>query len=81
MTTLNTLPVGWGGHRVGRHDAVGAFLFYLWWVLGVTITASAAVFGAPFWFDLLQQLIQIRGTGAKPATNRDRRQTDAPATH
>ena len=77
MTTLNTLPVGWGGHRTAPADPVGTFQFYLWWVLGVTVTASAAVFGAPFWFDLLQQLIQIRGTGAKPATNRDRRQPSA----
>lgn len=77
MTTLNTLPVGWGGHRTVPADPLGEFMFYLWWTLGVTITASAAVFGAPFWFDLLQQLIQIRGTGAKPATNRDRRASDA----
>ena len=77
MKTLNTLPVGWGGHRIVPVDPMGEFLFYLWWVLGVAITASAAVFGAPFWFDLLQQLIQIRGTGAKPATNRDTNQSDA----
>jgi hypothetical protein len=77
MTTLNTLPVGWAAHRTAPADPMAAFMFYLWWALGVAITASAAVFGAPFWFDLLQQLIQIRGTGAKPAPNRDRRQSDA----
>ena len=35
-------------------------------VLGWTITATSALFGAPFWFDWLQTLVQLRGTGAKP---------------
>lgn len=70
MATLNTLPVGWAVPRHVPSAPGAAFQFWLWWILGVAITASAAVFGAPFWFDLLQQLIQVRGTGAKPATNR-----------
>jgi hypothetical protein len=77
MTTLNTLPVGWAVPRPVPAEPARAFVFWLWWIFGVAITASAAVFGAPFWFDLLQQLIQVRGTGAKPAPNRDRRQSDA----
>jgi hypothetical protein len=36
------------------------------------VTASTAVFGAPFWFDLLQRLVQIRGTGIKPAADRNK---------
>jgi len=82
MATLNTLPVGWAVHRTVPADTPGAWLFYLRWALGVAITASAAVFGAPFWFDLLQQLIQIRGTGTKPATNSDSKKPDvtSPAT-
>jgi hypothetical protein len=43
---------------------------YLWsWfiqMMGWLITATAALFGAPFWFDLLQRLVQLRGTGAAP---------------
>ena len=35
-------------------------------LFGVLITASAAMFGAPFWFDLLQGLVQLRSTGPKP---------------
>jgi hypothetical protein len=34
---------------------------------GLLITASSALFGAPFWFDLLQHLVELRGTGPKPA--------------
>jgi hypothetical protein len=37
-----------------------------WDCLGVLITASAAMFGAPFWFDMLQRLVQLRSTGPKP---------------
>jgi hypothetical protein len=35
-------------------------------LLGWLITAVASVFGAPFWFDLLQKLVRIRGAGPKP---------------
>lgn len=35
-------------------------------LLGWLITAVASVFGAPFWFDLLQKLVQLRGSGPKP---------------
>jgi hypothetical protein len=33
---------------------------------GWIITASASLFGGPFWFDLLKNLINLRGTGTKP---------------
>jgi hypothetical protein len=79
MKTLNTLPVGWGFQRHAPAAMGSRILFYLEWALGVAITGSAAVFGAPFWFDLLQQLIQVRGTGAKPATNRDREKAGTPS--
>jgi hypothetical protein len=34
--------------------------------VGWLVTAAAALFGAPFWFDLLQRLVNLRGTGTKP---------------
>lgn len=51
---LQTLPIGWQS-GFDRFAIIGWF-----------ITATATLFGAPFWFDLLQQLIRIRGTGPKP---------------
>jgi hypothetical protein len=85
---LMTLPVGWSkGDRktmtVPRlHWQTWASELDPWFhcswphiwphFLGWLITASAAVFGAPFWFDLLQRLIQVRGTGTKPLTARER---------
>jgi hypothetical protein len=35
-------------------------------VAGWIITASTALFGAPFWFDLMQRVVRLRSTGARP---------------
>ncbi len=37
-------------------------------LLGWILTALAISLGAPFWFDLLNKIIQLRGTGPKPKT-------------
>jgi len=36
-------------------------------VLGIFLTALAARQGAPFWFDVLKRVVNLRGTGANPA--------------
>jgi len=36
-------------------------------LLGILISALAAMQGAPFWFDILKKLVNIRGTGSNPA--------------
>lgn len=63
------LPIGWPNGRLARDCAVtgtaciaAAGTSLAGWVL----TAFAALFGAPFWFDLLQRFVSIRGTGPKP---------------
>lgn len=47
-----------------------AKLYYLWqWVptlCGWLITGFAASRGAPFWFDILKRLVNVRGTGPRP---------------
>jgi len=35
-------------------------------LIGYLLTALAISFGAPFWFDLLNKLVQLRGAGKKP---------------
>jgi len=55
--TLWTLPVGWSDR---------AILDPLEWC-GWIVTASTVLFGAPFWFDLLNRLGNIRGAGASPS--------------
>ncbi|MGZ8290377.1 MAG: hypothetical protein ACXWVG_15200 [Telluria sp.] len=60
INALLTLPIGWQNFPT-RVDAAFAMQ-----VAGWLVTASTALFGAPFWFDLLQKAIQVRGTGEKP---------------
>jgi hypothetical protein len=58
---LSALPVGWSGPP----ESVSAVLKG---IPGWLATASSVLFGAPFWFDLLQRLVNLRGTGHKPET-------------
>lgn len=63
LQNLN-LPIGWGGGRpiLGIRD-------FLLMLAGWCITALAASFGAPFWFDLISKLVPLRSSGAKPAAS------------
>jgi hypothetical protein len=81
LDTLGTLPVGWDNHRAWS-TAERPWPPYAWlsFVVGLLVTASSAVFGAPFWFDLLQSLVQIRSTGAKPPADRDKDKPGVSAT-
>jgi hypothetical protein len=39
--------------------------------VGWLITALAALFGAPFWFDLLQSFVRLKGAGPSPQEKKD----------
>jgi len=56
-----TLPIGWQGFPPA-FDADFALQ-----VAGWLVTASTTLFGAPFWFDVLQRAVNLRSTGTKPA--------------
>jgi hypothetical protein len=57
---LWTLPIGWTSFP----PVLGAD--FLLQIAGWVITAATALFGAPFWFDILQRAMHMRGTGSKP---------------
>jgi hypothetical protein len=40
-------------------------------ILGWLITAGATMFGAAFWFDTLQQIIRLKGSGPSPLEKRE----------
>ncbi|HWV14248.1 MAG TPA: hypothetical protein VN030_02370 [Cellvibrio sp.] len=62
---LQALPIGWNnGFSLSAITASMAF--------GWLISASASLFGAPFWFDLLKTVVRLRGTGTKPDTDSDK---------
>ncbi|WP_322754081.1 hypothetical protein [Frankia sp. Cas3] len=64
------LPLGWSGLDSDRSDPrripgdVGDWALK---IFGWLLTALALSLGAPFWFDLLGRLVNMRSTGPKPA--------------
>jgi hypothetical protein len=73
-TTLSKdlkLPIGWST-ETRPADRAG----WLAKVLGLLLSAGAASFGAPFWFDVLDKFMNIRGAGKKPAKVEDQQLPD-----
>lgn len=66
---LETLPLGWQS-RPSIQAVKRAFNEDLgWWLLklfGLALTAFATTLGAPFWFDAMNNLINLRMTGSRP---------------
>ncbi|MGN6533021.1 MAG: hypothetical protein ACTHK0_14865 [Ginsengibacter sp.] len=63
------LPIGWKAANVkdGR-TFMNNFTKHL---AGWLATILAIMMGAPFWFDILNKISNLRGTGPKPASNSD----------
>jgi hypothetical protein len=62
------IPVGWSTSTSphGWASALGK-------VLGLLVTAFALLLGAPFWFDLLGKVSQLRGAGPPPTDKKSAR--------
>jgi hypothetical protein len=58
------LPVGWSLETWSEFKSPVDWIEVL---LGWLVTAFATLFGAPFWFDALQQIARLKGTGPSPA--------------
>jgi hypothetical protein len=63
VTTLSqfTLPIGWTTSPITEWDWVQK-------VIGLALTTLAVSLGAPFWFDLLKNLANLRSSGPAPKT-------------
>ena len=63
-------PTGWTQlpRELDLNDQVqrNRILFWLLKLAGWVITAAAAMQGAPFWFDILKKLVNVRSTGTNP---------------
>jgi len=71
LEQLNTLPsplgLGWEKSLAEQYnEAEKKWLMVISKLGGWLITALAVSLGAPFWFDLLQKVIQIRSAGKRP---------------
>ncbi|RLJ15722.1 hypothetical protein DJ030_17755 [bacterium endosymbiont of Escarpia laminata] len=71
-----SLPLGWDSESVtkfwqNREDVKGDKENRLWAVLvkitGLLITILSISMGAPFWFDLLNKLVDLRSVGKRPS--------------
>ena len=56
--TFEALPIGWDNVAGGWHDSFKR-------IVGWLITTAAISLGAPFWFDLLGKVANLRGSGAE----------------
>lgn len=60
------IPIGWTSNNVPH----GSWLEFLWGlfikIIGISFTAFALLLGAPFWFDLINKIVNLRGAGKKP---------------
>ncbi|HTR16399.1 MAG TPA: hypothetical protein VMI52_05115 [Acetobacteraceae bacterium] len=73
-----SLPLGWADHgffsvwdQNGKTVTLtGGPLVQA--ILGWLITALASLFGAPFWFDALQRVTRLKGTGPSPDEKADK---------
>lgn len=64
VETMAKLPVGWTTDSVKAFDLQTGKTWQQ--MAGWLLTGLSVLFGAPFWFDALQKLVQLRGTGKKP---------------
>jgi hypothetical protein len=61
------IPMGWTTARAQR---LVSTLEGPETILGWLITAIATLFGAPFWFDALERIVHLKGSGPSPAEKR-----------
>jgi hypothetical protein len=60
------LPIGWTDSRLrSLESSIGLEM-----LLGWLITGVATLFGAPFWFDALERIVRLKGSGPSPAEKR-----------
>lgn len=71
------LPLGWNRAFLDSFkEQEGADLFWkvVWLLLGWGIAVGSLSMGAPFWFDVLVKVVNIRRAGVKPSAGDSKRQ-------
>lgn len=58
------LPIGWSNKKYTASEILNM-------ITGWIVTILAISLGAPFWFDLLNKVANLRGTGPKPVSTTD----------
>ena len=63
------LPIGWTSDEEMPRDSWAWFLK----VCGILLTALLVSLGAPFWFDLLNKIVNLRSSGNKPKKSEEKK--------
>ncbi|MEH2321473.1 hypothetical protein [Nostoc sp.] len=68
-----SVPIGWQNINQQFEPNSGSILFIRIWqvfrlICGWIVSGLAIAMGAPFWFDILNKVINVRNSGPKPAT-------------
>jgi len=89
QTEALRLPVGWEpAPGDARPDGAWAWVEFVfstrglidfWKIVGLLLTAVAVSLGAPFWFDLLNKLVNLRSSGDPPEEAPRRSGADRPS--
>ncbi len=71
------LPIGWTDSTEDPRipDSNGGWVFH---VIGWIVTAAAVSFGAPFWFDLMNRFVDLRGGGKDSEAEKKKKGKDQP---
>ena len=78
ISSSTFIPLGWNEYESELKSWQGSIpSFWLMKVLGILVTAFSISFGAPFWFQILSKLVNIRGSGGRPApaSNKENQQS------
>jgi hypothetical protein len=67
-----TIPLGWSKAEFIPKPGSNLFTLLLAKIIGLTATVLAIMMGAPFWFDVLNKVSNLRSTGAKPVKTEDK---------
>jgi len=66
------VPLGWDFSDGGSRDLPSGVIGWLAKIIGLLLTGAAISLGAPFWFDLLNKVVNLRATGKKPEPEKEK---------
>lgn len=70
IAAASSPPIGWKLSPKGVRGLPQGAVAWFEKVIGILISVVASAMGAPFWFDMLNKLVNLRLSGAPPPTSR-----------
>lgn len=70
-TLQDAIPLGWTGTSFKNSKGELNIALLISKIIGLAATVLAIMMGAPFWFDVLNKISNLRGTGKKPSESSD----------